>query len=649
MKGKAAAATALLLGLLVGVLLVGVVLKKPAATTGGGAGEYAKYNRPVPMPHQWWKKNEEFYVFASGGQQGGLYVYGVPSMKYLSEIPIFNEDEAWGWTLANPEVKKMLTNPATGQVLRFGDTHHPIMSRKNGVYDGKWVFIPDKPNPRVARIDLSTFRTAQILWVPNVNGGLHGDHVTPNTDLMVVNIEHEQDPDPVIKEHIGIKFDPLTEMGLGGFVGISIADDGTMKNKWQVWGPWQHDLLRMGWGKSDGWIINTSYNTERARDTLGMFGKKTDYLYVWNVASIEKAVADGKYVTTKAAPDVPVIKWTDVEGYLVPIPLNPHGVDLSPTGSFSVTSGKATSAMTIVNMEKVFQAIKDKSHFVGKDWEKDIIDPEWAWEGQIDAGLGPLHSDFDDQGYFYTSFFVDSDVKKMSLPGEYVKKHGKEPLKVVDVLPSHFSTGHLSAPGGDSAHPYGKYLIVLNKLTKDTFLPHGPMVTENHELFKIDEIPAKLIDQMAIGPETHYAQAMPVADVLKNMKDVYTLPEELADPAVEYDYGKKEVHVFMRAIRPIFTPNQFTVPQGWTVKIQITSEEEAYDISHGFTIDGYDVSESIDPGEVKHLEFLADKPGTYHYYCIWFCSELHMEMRGRMIVIPEAEWTKDKETVLQAS
>lgn len=652
MSRNAAMATALFVGLLLGVIIFGVILRpaiSSATTSAAGAGKYAKYNRPVPMPHQWWKKNEEFYAFASGGQQGGLYIYGVPSMKYLSEIPIFMEDQAWGWTLNNPEVREMLTNPYTGQVINKADTHHPIASRKNGIYDGKWIFIPDKPNNRVARIDVKTFRTGQILWIPNVNGGLHGDHVTPNTDLMVVNIEHEQDPDPAIKNHIGVDYDPVYEAGLGGFVGVRIAPDGTMSNAWQVWGPWQHDLLRMGWGKADGWVINTSYNTERATSTLGMFGAKEDYLFFWNTASIEKAVADGKYVTTEEAPDVPVVSWMDVEGYLVPIPLNPHGVDLSPTGSFAVTSGKATSAMTVVDVEKVLEAIEGKSHFLPeKAWGKDVIDSEWAWAGQIDAGLGPLHSDFDDQGYFYTSFFVDSDVKKMSLPGDYVNLHGKEPLKVIDVLPSHFSTGHLSVPGGDSAKPWGKYVVVLNKLTKDTFLPHGPMVTENHELYKIDEIPAVLIDQMAIGPETHYNQILPVDLVLaQGVLDVYTLPEMLNDPAVEYDYDNKELKVFMRAIRPIFTPAQFNVPQGWDVSVVLTNEEEAYDITHGFTMDGYGVSESIDPGEVKTIEFVADKAGVYHYYCIWFCSELHMEMRGRMVVIPESEWTPDLETKLE--
>jgi nitrous-oxide reductase len=75
----------------------------------------------------------------------------------------------------------------------------------------------------------------------------------------------------------------------------------------------------------------------------------------------------------------------------------------------------------------------------------------------------------------------------------------------------------------------------------------------------------------------------------------------------------------------------------------MTSLETAQDISHGLAIDGYDVAVSLDPGERRDVEFVAGEPGVHWFYCLWYCSELHKEMRGRMIVIPSEEWSPDKE------
>lgn len=650
MNGKSRVATtvtALFLGIFLGAIVVGVVLRASPAAAPVAAGEAGKYNRPYPMPHQYWRKTDEFYVFASGGQQGGLYIYALPSMKYLSEVPMFNVDEAWGWVPEDPKVRKMLTNPYNGELRMYGDTHHPSMSMTNGKYDGRFVFINDKINARIARMDVSTFRTGQILWIPNVKGAIHGTHIGPNTEILATNFEHEQVPDDAIVDLMrkaGVDFDPIKGPWLGGFAVVRIdPKTGTMTNFAQVWGPYQHDLLRVGHGKAEGWIVNTSYNTERAKETLGMFGSKSDYVYFWNIASIEKAVKDGKYVTTKMAPDVPVISYKDVEGFAVPIPLNPHGVDVSPTGQYALVSGKATSTITAVDIPKALAAYK-AGKFTRDKYGLAVVDPKDAYAAQMDIGLGATHIEFDNEGYLYAGYFVDSDVKKVPLGPPYTEKHKKEPWKVVDTIPAHYSVGHLMVPGSDSVEPFGKYLVILNKLGKDTFLPHGPLITETHELYNIQEIPAKMIDQMPLGPETHLAVAAPVSLIEPRVKVSYNLPETYPDPSVEYDYDKKEVRVVMHMMRPLYNPPSLRVPQGWRVKIKLINVEEQMDMTHGFAVEGYDVATSIDPGEIRDVEFVADKPGLTWFYCTWFCSELHMEMRGYLHVIPESEWTKDLET-----
>ena len=605
-----------------------------------GASPFA---RPFPMPHGYWKKTDEFYCFASGGQQGGIYVYGMPSMKLLSEIPIFNVDPRWGWTTANPEVREMMTNPRTGEVLISGDTHHPVLSRKDAKYDGKWLFINDKRNARIARMNLATFRTEEILWMENVPGGMHGFSSGPNTELLIGNIELESYPAKEIRDYLGAEVD--IDLIKGPYVscvfGVKVAPDGTMKTAWQVWGPWQYDLARAGWGESDGWFINTAYNTERSVNTVGMFKRPEDYVFYWNIASIEKAVADGKFITTEEAPDVPVIKWSDIELYAAPCPLNPHGLDIDPTGRYALSSGKATTLVRHYDFRKVMKAIEEQN-FIGEEFGVPIIDKE-AISGDIDTGLGPTHIEYDNEGYCYIGFFVDSDVKKVALGDPWDKKHGHEPWSVVDTIPAHYSVGHLMVPGGDSAEPYGKYLVIMNKLTKDTFLHHGPLICENHELYDIETVPAPLIDQMSLPPESHYAQGIPVSLVTQHAKSVYDLPSTLPTPGVAYDYDNKKATVTMTCVRSFFTPDMFTVPQGWDVDVQIQNVEMSLDMTHGWALTGYDVMESIDPGEHKTLQFKATHEGVFWYYCLWFCSELHMEMRGRMIVIPEAEWTPELE------
>jgi len=632
------------------LLLVGAAVIVAAAFFIGwglkGPGPAAHpYQRPYPMPHRYWQENDEFYVFASGGQQGGLFVYTIPTMKLLAEIPVFEPAARWGWEVSNPKVRKMLTNPWTGELVTRGDTHHPVISKTNGVYDGRWVFINDKLYARVARIDLSTFRTAEIIWIPNVKGGMHGAHISPNSDLLVANIELEQYPPKEILDYLRKKGVTDVDLIKGPYVsclvGIEVAPDGSMKNVWQIWGPWQYDMVRVGWGVMDGWFVNTAYNTERSVNLVGMFQRPEDYIFFWRIESIKEAIEKKKYITTRQAPDVPVIAWKDVEVYAVPCPLNPHGVDVSPTGRYAVVGGKATTIVRFVDFEKVKKAIAEK-RFVGEEFGIKIIDKKYV-SVDVDAGLGPTHIEFDDKGFAYVGFFVDSDIKKIALGPPYTERHKMEPYQIAETIPVHYSVGHLLVPGGDMATPYGKYLISMNKLTKDTFVPHGPLFTENHELFDIESSPARLIDQMPLPPETHYSQAIPVSLLKPKVKTRYELPKEADQPGVEYDYRAREVRVRMTAVRSFFTPDWFTVPEGWKVKLRMTNVEEAMDITHGFALTGYDVMESLDPGQVKEVEFTAKRDGVYWYYCLWFCSELHLEMRGRMIVVPESRWSRKLE------
>jgi nitrous-oxide reductase len=634
--------TLFLAGLLLGVLLFGVALPLLVPGWTGGAASSSAFDRPYPLPNRYWAESDEFYVFASGGQQGGLYVYSIPAMKYLAEIPIFSADAAWGWTPEDPKVKRMLTNPWSEKLSLRGDTRRPALSRTDAVYDGRWIFVNDMIHPRIARVDLDTFRAGQVLWIPNVNGGVDSIHVSPNTSLIGASFEHGQFPDADILEHLRLEADTLEGPYLGGFAGIAVDDSGAMSNAWQVWTPWTHDAIRVGWGLSDGWIATTSYNSERANATLAMLGSDQDFLMFWNLDSIKRAVASGDYAVTEQAPNVPVINWNDVEAFLIPVPVNPSGVDISPTGKYVLVGSKASSQLIAVDFAKALAAAED-GRFDGQLSGLPVLGLETISAAIVELGLGPTQVEFDDRGYAYIGSFVDSVTWKMTLGDPYTEQHGETPWEVVETLSTHYSIVNPLVPGGDTAQPYGQYLIAINKLSKNSFIPHGPLHAENHELFSIRSTPARLIDQMPIGPETHAAQAIPVEMLAPRITTAYEPAGDKEMPRVEYDYEEKEVRVYMDVVRSFFDPDWFTVPEGWRVSIQMTSLEQAPDISHGLAIDGYDVAVSLDPGEVRQIEFIADQTGVHWFYCLWYCSELHKEMRGRMIVIPEAEWSSQLE------
>jgi hypothetical protein len=53
-----------------------------------------------------------------------------------------------------------------------------------------------------------------------------------------------------------------------------------------------------------------------------------------------------------------------------------------------------------------------------------------------------------------------------------------------------------------------------------------------------------------------------------------------------------------------------------------------------FTIGSYDVHSSLEPGKHVDITFVADKEGTFPFYCTEFCSALHLEMAGYLLVEP---------------
>lgn len=601
-------------------------------------------------------RHDEYVLFSSGGQSGQVFAIGVPSMRLLRSIAVFTPESWQGYGFAGDEDPVIESLKINGKLVAWGDTHHPALSETKGEYDGEWLFIGDKANARVAVIDLRDWETKQIVKNPLTVSDHGAAFVTPNTEYVIEGGQYATvlgygyaPPDKYKELYRGMvtlwKFDRAA-----GRIDESKSFALELPPYWQ-------DLADAGKAASDGWFFINSFNAEMATGGVekgnppfeaGVSKRDMDYLHIIDWRKAEAAFKAGKAKPINGFP-VLMLDTLIAEGilHLAPEPKSPHGVDISPNGQFIVVAGKLDPHVTVYSIDRIKKAIADR-HFSGSDeFGVPILDFDAVKEAQVELGLGPLHTQFDDKGYAYTSLFLDSAVARWTLGGEYEKLNPERPWKLVHKTPVHYNIGHLCAAEGDTATPDGRYLISMSKWSVDRFLPTGPLLPQNFQLLDIAETGTTMpvIFDMPIGVgEPHYCQ-MIKADKLKTWK-VY--PEigwnphtQRLDPrapkkgqeGVKRDGNK--VLVNMTAVRSHFFPEHVEVNEGDEVTWRIVAMETAQDATHGFCIGGYNINLSLEPGEFTEFKFVADKAGTYPFYCTEFCSALHLEMMGYLHIKPK--------------
>jgi nitrous-oxide reductase len=597
--------------------------------------------------------HDEYMIFASGGHGGQVLVIGVPSMRLLKVIGVFTPEpwQGWGYGVGNEVLDEGNIN---GKEVRWADTHHPALSETAGDYDGQWLFINDKANARVAVIDLRDFETKQIVKNPVVMNDHGGTFVTPNTDYVV---EGGQYAAPLGGEYAPIAEYNEVYRGLVTFWKFD-RDKGRIDPAQSFaieLPPYWQDLCDSGKLVSEGWVFCNSFNTERATGGVeegnppfeaGVSQADTDYLHIINLKKAEEVFKAGKADKVNNFAVISIQTAID-EGllYLSPEPKSPHGVDVTPDGAFMVVAGKLDPHVTVYSFEKIKAAVEAGSKETD-EYGIPVLPLDDVKEAQVELGLGPLHTQYDDQGYAYTSLFLDSAVARWTLGGSFADKHPEEPWQLVSKISVHYNIGHLMAAEGDTVSPDGKYLVAMNKWAIDRFANVGPLLPQNFQLIDIANTGEnmQLLYDMPIGiGEPHYSQ-MIKADKLKPW-EIY--PEVGWDPhaqapstnAVKQGEEKvvrngKNVEIFMTVVRSHFTPEHVEIEQGDHVVWHLTNLEQSYDATHGFAIPGYNINISLEPGEAETIEFDADQPGVFSYYCTEFCSALHLEMTGYLMVKP---------------
>lgn len=593
-------------------------------------------------------EHDEFYAFMSGGYSGNITVYGLPSGRMFKEIPVFSQFPTSGYGYSE-ETKPML-NTSFGFVP-WDDAHHPDISQTNGELDGRWIFINGNNTPRIARVSLSTFETEEIIELPNSAGNHSSSFLTENSEYVVAGTRFSV---PIPQRDM-----PINEYK-GNFKGslsfISVApDNGRLNLEFQLIMPgFNYDLSHPGRGKSHGWFFFTTYNTEEANTLQEVNSSQNDkdFIAAVNWKKVEEYVKNGggtkvpaEYAhnvydehthtaTSTMKKEVLTVNPLDVPGavYFLPTPKSPHGCDVDPSGQYIIGNGKLSADLTIHSFDKMIAAIEGKK-FDGDAYGIPILKFEDVLAGVVKSGgLGPLHTEFDGKGNAYTTFFISSEVVKWKL-GTW---------EVLDRQPTFYSVGHLMIPGGNSAKPFGKYVVAMNKITKDRYLPTGPEMEHSAQIYDISGDKMELIYDFPTHGEPHYAAGCPADLLAPKSKKIYRLDENKHPYAVLSPNDAKvtregnEVHVYMSTIRSHFTPDNIEgVKVGDKVYFHITNHEQDFDVPHGFAMIGQNTSELlVMPGQTKTSLWEPKKVGVWPFYCTDFCSALHQEMQGYVRVSP---------------
>ena len=573
-------------------------------------------------------KLDTYYTFSSAGHNGEVRIYGMPSGRTLKRIPVFNVDPMVGWGITNESKKIMGTNPDGSLKYMTGDTHHVHGSYTDGTYNSKYLWTNDKLNCRLARIRMDRMECDAITDIPNVQG-FHG--IFPDKR------------DPV---DAGINF--TTRVFCGSEFALPQPNDGrdatdptkwfalftcvdaeSMEVRWQVKVDGNMDLIATSY---DGKLAAVNqYNTENGAVLADMMSAERDACLFLNIERIEAMVKAGKTFTIGNS-KVPVVDGTKEANknpktaltYYVPVPKNPHGVNLTPDGKYFVCAGKLSPTATVIATALVHQ------WFAGE-----LKNPRDSVVAEPEIGLGPLHTAFDGRGNAYTSLFLDSQIVKWNLDKAIAQFKGDKSVQpVVDRIDVHYQPGHTYSSMGETKEADGKFLNSGNKFSKDRFLPVGPLHCETEQLIDITGNKMRLIHDHTAYPEPHDAIIVR-ADVVKtkqvsDMNDFPNAVKSFSDSRIERK-GKK-VTVYLTSQAPNYSMQEIKVKLGDEVTMILTNHDKVEDLTHGFGIEKYNVNFIVNPQETHSVTFKADKPGMFWIYCTHFCHALHLEMRSRFVV-----------------